>query len=113
MKRMYDENEIKSIASESGGGKLYLHSLKGADNAYIIATTSTPITTYEKFIENINNFISIYIHDNNQYWWNCGVTADQILPGEYMLYVYSPFDNAIKPLLNETTSTMSDTVTEL
>ena len=25
MKRMYDENEIKSIASESGGGKLYRH----------------------------------------------------------------------------------------
>ena len=25
MRRMYDENEIKSIASESGGGKLYLH----------------------------------------------------------------------------------------
>ena len=27
MRRMYDENEIKSIASESGGGKLYLHNL--------------------------------------------------------------------------------------
>ena len=27
MKRMYDENEIKSIASESGGGKLYLHNI--------------------------------------------------------------------------------------
>ena len=26
MRRMYDENEIKSIASESGGGKLYRHS---------------------------------------------------------------------------------------
>ena len=25
MRRMYDENEIKSIASESGGGKLYRH----------------------------------------------------------------------------------------
>ena len=27
MKRMYDENEIKSIASESGGGKLYRHEI--------------------------------------------------------------------------------------
>ena len=27
MKRMYDENEIKSIASESGGGKLYFHDI--------------------------------------------------------------------------------------
>ena len=28
MKRMYDENEIKSIASESGGGKLYVHNIE-------------------------------------------------------------------------------------
>ena len=28
MRRMYDENEIKSIASESGGGKLYRHEIK-------------------------------------------------------------------------------------
>lgn len=27
MRRMYDENEIKSIASELGGGKLYIHKL--------------------------------------------------------------------------------------
>lgn len=27
MRRMYDENEIKSIASEAGGGKLYAHAL--------------------------------------------------------------------------------------
>ena len=27
MKRMYDEKEIKDIASEAGGGKLYLHNL--------------------------------------------------------------------------------------
>ena len=52
MKRMYDENEIKSIASESGGGKLYIHrvSLKsGLANSgeyYITVPSSdpTPIT---------------------------------------------------------------------
>ena len=27
MRRMYDQEEIKSIASESGGGKLYLHKI--------------------------------------------------------------------------------------
>ena len=27
MKRMFDENEIRQIASEAGGGKLYLHNL--------------------------------------------------------------------------------------
>ena len=27
MKRMFDENEIRQIASEAGGGKLYLHKL--------------------------------------------------------------------------------------
>lgn len=28
MRRMYDKNEIKSIASESGGGKVYVHNIK-------------------------------------------------------------------------------------
>ena len=53
MKRMYDENEIKSIASESGGGKLYIHrvSLKvkpflEGSQCYITVPSSdaTPIT---------------------------------------------------------------------
>lgn len=53
MRRMYDENEIKSIASESGGGKLYIHrvSLKAGgpfkDYEYYITVPSsdaTPIT---------------------------------------------------------------------
>ena len=33
MRRMYDENEIKSIASESGGGKLYFHDITISDTA--------------------------------------------------------------------------------
>ena len=53
MKRMYDENEIKSIASESGGGKVYIHrvSLKvkpflEGSQCYITVPSSdpTPIT---------------------------------------------------------------------
>ena len=53
MKRMYDEYEIKSIASEAGGGKLYIHrvTLKSGgpfkDYQYYITVPSsdpTPIT---------------------------------------------------------------------
>lgn len=51
MKRMYDENEIKSIASESGGGKWYLHILSISDpetaqvQLRIINTDSSKITS--------------------------------------------------------------------
>lgn len=52
MRRMYDENEIKSIASEAGGGKLYIHrvslesGLAGMGEYYITVPSSdpTPIT---------------------------------------------------------------------
>ena len=53
MKRMYDENEIKSIASEAGGGKLYLHAVKVKSSGIyglpaldftVINTSNTKIT---------------------------------------------------------------------
>ena len=52
MRRMYDENEIKSIASEAGGGKLYTHRVLFEDPVspeityYITVPSSdpTPIT---------------------------------------------------------------------
>ena len=53
MRRMYDENEIKSIASESGGGKLYSHTVKVKSSGIygvpalefkFISTSNTPIT---------------------------------------------------------------------
>ena len=53
MRRMYDENEIKSIASEAGGGKLYLHAVKVKSSGMygvpaldfkFISTSNTPIT---------------------------------------------------------------------
>ena len=53
MKRMYDENEIKSIASEAGGGKLYLHAVKVKSSGFygvpaldfkVISTSNTKIT---------------------------------------------------------------------
>lgn len=55
----WTENEIKSIASESGGGKLYLHSLVIQGGGYNLFTvvynnTNTQITT----IEALKKFIS-------------------------------------------------------
>ena len=53
MKRMYDEKEIKDIASEAGGGKLYLHAVKVKSSGIygvpaldfkLISTSNTPIT---------------------------------------------------------------------
>ena len=39
MRRMYDENEIKSIASEAGGGKLYMHNVEiKSANSYELPT---------------------------------------------------------------------------
>ena len=53
MKRMYDENEIRQMASEAGGGKLYLHAVKVKSSGIygvpafdfkFISTSNTPIT---------------------------------------------------------------------
>ena len=57
MRRMYDENEIKSIASEAGGGggaKLYMHdvTIKNKDGAAL------PIATF-KYISKDNAKFSI------------------------------------------------------
>ena len=58
MRRMYDENEIKSIASESGGGKLYKHTIdfQFADSAneyriifVVYSATSEEANTISKF----------------------------------------------------------------
>ena len=66
MRRMYDENEIKSIASESGGGKVYIHrvSLNSSlfvDNEYYITVPSsdpTPITN-----ETANRLLYGYVEE--------------------------------------------------
>lgn len=53
MKRMFDENEIRQIASEAGGGKLYLHAVKVKSSGIygvpaldfeFISTSNTKIT---------------------------------------------------------------------
>ena len=60
MKRMYDENEIKSIASESGGGKLYAHNLYIGE-AFVLSFTVYRPTNKE--IESIDEIVEL----NNEY----------------------------------------------
>lgn len=57
----WTQEEIKSIASESGGGKMYLHEVSFVDNTkyescyfYVISHVSTPFTK-DQFIEYISN----------------------------------------------------------
>ena len=86
MKRMYDENEIKSIASESGGGKLYRHDVNffvGPDEGYRITvynTNATPYTPQTFFADSNNN--SIYC---------CGVA--EINVNFYPIYTIAIVDN--------------------
>lgn len=99
----------------SGGGKLYLHSLMSVDPVYVIATTSTPMTTYDKFMENMNSILTIHTIDVGTIWFNCGVIGTVIAENKHTLYVYSPIggSNMYHILISEDMPTMSDTVTEL
>ena len=71
MRRMYDENEIKSIASESGGGKLYLHdvTIKNKSGAALpIAKFKYISTDNTKFSPDKFNFLKcfdVYATDNS------------------------------------------------
>lgn len=71
MRRMYDENEIKSIASESGGGKLYIHdvTIKNKDGAALpIATFKYISTDNTKFSPDKFNFhkcFDVYANNNS------------------------------------------------
>ena len=71
MKRMFDENEIKQIASESGGGKLYLHNvtIKNKSGAALpIATFKYISTDNTKFSVDKFNFqkcFDVYANNNS------------------------------------------------
>ena len=71
MKRMFDENEIKSIASEAGGGKNYLHdvTIKNKEGAALplvkfkyISTDNTKFSI-DKF--NFQKCFDVYATDNS------------------------------------------------
>lgn len=59
MRRMYDENEIKSIASESGG-KLYAHNIRISE---AFGLTLTVYRSTNKEIESIDEIVEL----NNEY----------------------------------------------
>ena len=70
MRRMYDENEIKSIASESGGGKLYYHEIyatvlnsRKQILIYFINSGATPLENGQLSEENTKGFVNGYIYD--------------------------------------------------
>ena len=87
MRRMYDENEIKSIASESGGGKLYLHYISGTTSVnknfdfYLYTSSSEPINSNDKAFnvlnvgEYQNRIIPGYFNGDKRYC--CGVIFDK------------------------------------
>lgn len=73
MRRMYDENEIKSIASESGGsgGKLYIHdvTIKNKDGAalpiVIFKYISTDNTKFSIDKLNFQKCFDVYANNNS------------------------------------------------
>ena len=79
MKRMFDENEIRQIASEAGGGeKLYLHGVRIIDQrdntgiAMFFYTYSNVAFTPSAFKDYFRNNYSVGItgtghHENNHY----------------------------------------------
>ena len=67
MRRMYDQQEIKSIASESGGGKLCLHKIIASYQNHpgdiyisIINKSNTPITEASQIKTYVGYGISAY-----------------------------------------------------
>ena len=100
MRRMYDENEIKSIASESGGGKLYLHDVTIKNNS----GTALPIVKF-KYISTDNTKFSldkfnfykcfdVYANNNNTPPEFYGVYAMSIDASSVSITYYTtyPFD---------------------
>lgn len=73
MKRMYDENEIKSIASEAGGGKLYLHDVTIKESGSglpivkfkYISSDNTEFTKFSLANFNFLRCFDAYANNNN------------------------------------------------
>ena len=98
MKRMYDENEIKSIASESGGGKYYLHVLSigvpGSANVQlqILSSDSSKITnvTEELLGKYISGLASQSIPPSYSNIYNIALLGNNQLSAT--VYTTYPFD---------------------
>ena len=76
MKRMFDENEIRQIASEAGG-KLYKHHIKIM--AYIDQASGTPfdgMISIDMYSSSATKFtLDTFIHDDVYYYY-VGVVND-------------------------------------
>ena len=118
MRRMYDENEIKSIASEaSSGGKLYLHSVSTYaptnDTAFIISALSTKSTQYLDFNEMYNdNFFPGQVKVENQGTvYSAGYFTKAVIGNEKIFRFEAPTSNIVTKASEVTV--LTDDVSEL
>ena len=125
MRRMYDENEIKSIASESGGGKLYRHhlSLKATDGSIFsgdrFSTTPTKFSVGDMedigFLVNKEAYINSPDGLSNTY--NLieeladGVYSQE--PDQMVLWYFPTYPGVDHTAKNFPKTSFKDTVTEL
>lgn len=79
MKRMFDENEIRQIASEAGGGKLYLHHIKIM--AYLEEGSGVlfdGMISIDMYSSSATKFtLNNLIHDDNYYYYTGVVNNNQ------------------------------------
>lgn len=117
MRRMYDENEIKSIASESGGGKLYLHEVRTyaptTQTAFIISALSKKSSQYLNFDEIHNdNFFPGQVKVENAGRVRTDGYFIKVTSGNTKMFVYDRGTESITTNA-ETTTEITDTVTIL
>ena len=125
MRRMYDENEIKSIASESGGGKLYLHktNIHSNDNKYELQVYFLSSKANQFNLDDIANSIQTRIYEEFMYSEDVNVKfykvdrAIFVASGSITLQYFNtyPYDNTNKTMhrFERNEFVVEDTVTEL
>lgn len=112
MKRMYDENEIKSIASESGGGKLYAHNIRISEAFRLSFTVYRPtnkeIESIDEIVELANDHFIPAAYDDG----NFAVFAQKVSTG---IKVHGVGDNfiIIDTIMQTANITVTDHVYEL
>ena len=121
MKRMYDENEIKSIASEAGGGKYYEHNIySGATgeleqiSIHLINSSVTPLTIETISADNIKGFVNGSLY-NDRDMSIFPITDIEVKNGKLEVrYIGTNFSESYKTFtLTPFGDTPFDTVTEL
>ena len=127
MKRMYDENEIRQIASEAGGGKLYLHHVKIM--AYLEEGSGVlfdGMISIDMYSSSATKFtLDTFIHDdyyyytgivNNNQSGGIGAACIRFSGASILTYGVAYVNNSVVSLHYEIpngNTQVSDTVTEL